>query len=91
MVTDFANRGNNFVDGYEHGLQDYIDYCRANIDRRHQDLVKIFEKAQEDRAMTSRAVAKRRVQDMKTQWETQQEALKGKMAAALAACAGDAE
>lgn len=91
MVTDFANRGNKLVEGYEKGLQDYINSCRTNIDRRHHDLVKIFEKAQKDRAVTSRAVAERRVQDMKAQWETQQEALMEKMAAALAACAGGAE
>ncbi len=87
MVTDFASHGNRLIEGYEQGLQEHIDSCRANNDRRHQNLKKMFEKAQADRATTSKAVVKRRVQDVKAQWETQQEALMAKMAAALAACA----
>lgn len=86
MVVDFERRGNSLVEGYEKGLQDYIDSHRANNSRRHQDLVKIVEKAQAARATISKAVVKRHVRDMKAQWETQQEALMEKMSAALAAC-----
>lgn len=87
IVTDFASRGNSLVESYEKGLQDEFDSHRANNDRRHANMVKTFEKAQAGRAATSKAVVKSHVQDMKAQWEIRQQALMGKMAAAMAACA----
>lgn len=86
MVTDFKSRGNSLVEAYKKGLEGHIDSHRADNDRRRQTLVGVFEKAQADRATTSKGVVKHRVQDMKAQWETKQEVLKGKMVAALAAC-----
>lgn len=87
MVTDFASHGKNLIDFYENGLQEYTNSHRVNNDLRYENLANVFKKAQADRATTSKAVVKRRVQDMKAQWETQQEALKETVAAALAACA----
>ena len=87
MVTDFASRGKNLIEGYERGLQEHIDARKADHDLMHQHLVKVFTKAQADRARTFTAVAKRSVRNIKAQWEEQQEALKREMAAALAACA----
>ena len=87
MVTDFANRGKNLIEGYERGLQEHIDARRADHDLMHQHLVKIFKKAQADRARTFTAVAKHSVRNIKAQWEEQQKALKREVAAALAACA----
>lgn len=87
MVTDFARHGNRLVESYEKGLQDYVDSHKANNDRTRQTLVKVFQKAQADRGMTSKAVVKRNVQNMKARWETQQAVLREKMATALAACA----
>ena len=87
MVTDFANHGKNLVEGYEKGLQEHIDARKADHDLMHQNLVKVLTKTQADRARTSKAVARRSVQNVKAQWEEQQKALKGAMAAALAACA----
>lgn len=87
MVTDFASNGNRLIENYKKGRQEYIDSLRANSETRHQNLVKMFEKAQADRARTSKAVVKWQVGDMKAQWQTRQEALMGSVAAALAACA----
>ena len=86
MVNDFAVRGNSLVESYEKGLQEHIDSHEAHLDRRHQNLVKTFEKAQIDRAKTSKSVGKRHVEGMKAQWEAHQKALTGKMATAMAAC-----
>lgn len=86
MVNDFAIRGNSLVESYEKGLQEHIDSHEANLDRRHQNLVKMFEKAQANRAKTSKSVGKRHVEGMKEQWEAHQKALSEKMAAAMTAC-----
>ena len=86
MVNDYAIRGNSLVESYKKGLQDHIDLREAHHNRRHQSLVKMFEKAQRDRATTSKSVVQGSVERMKAQWETNQQALMGKMAAALAAC-----
>ncbi len=86
MVTDFTSHGHRLVESYEKALQEQIDSDKANNDQRQQKLVKMFEKAQADRAMTSKAVGKRHVQEMRAQWETQQEALMKEMASALEAC-----
>ena len=48
--------------------------------------MKMFEKAQIDRATTSKSVVQGRVERMEAQWETNQKALMGTIAAALAAC-----
>lgn len=87
MVTDYANHGKNLIEGYERGLQEHIDARKADHDLMHQHLVKVFMKAQADRARTFTVVAKHSVRDIKAQWEKQQEALRREMAAALAACA----
>ena len=87
MVTDFANQGNRIVERYEKAQQEYFDLYKANNDQRHQNLVKMFEKAEADVAATSKAVAKGHVQKMHEQWKTRQEVLMRKMAAAFAACA----
>ena len=87
MVTDFANQGNQVVEGYEKALQQQLDLYKANNDQRHQNLVSMFEKAEADVAALSKAVAKGHVQKMHEQWKTRQEALMRKMAAAFAACA----
>ena len=87
IVTDFANHGNNLIEGYEKGLQEHIDARKADHDLMRQNLEKYFRKAQADRERTSKAVATRSVRKMKAQWEEQQKALKMGMAAALAACA----
>lgn len=86
MVNDYATRGENLVENYEKGLKEHIDSHKAILDRRHQNLVKMFEKAQTDRAKTSKSVGKRHVEGMKAQWEAHQKALSEKMAAAMAAC-----
>lgn len=86
IVNDYAIRGNSLVESYEKGLQDHIELREAHFNRRHQNLVKMFEKAQIDRAKISKSVVQGRVERMKAQWETNQKALMGKMAAALAAC-----
>lgn len=87
MVTDFASHGNRLIDAYEKGLEEYLDSLKANNDRTCHNLMKVFENAQRDRAVTSKAVLKQQVQNMKAQRERQQEAVMGRMAAALAACA----
>ena len=87
MVTDFANHGKHLIEGYEKGLQEHIDARKADQDQMRQNLEKIFKKAQADRERTSKAVATRSLRKMKAQWEEQQKALRGGMAAALAACA----
>ena len=86
MANDYKIQGTSLVESYEKGLQDHIDSYKANNERRHQNLVKVFEKAQTDRATTSKSVIRRHVQGMNAQWETHQKALMGRMAAALAAC-----
>ena len=86
MVNDYAIRGNSLVESYKKGLQDHIDAREANYNQRHQNLVKMFEKAQLDRARTSKKVVQGRVERMQAQWEMHNKALMGKMAAALAAC-----
>ena len=86
MVNDYAIRGNSLVESYKKGLQDHIDLREAHYNQRHQNLVKMFEKAQRDRATTSKSVVQGSAERMKVQWEMNQQALMGKMAAALAAC-----
>lgn len=87
MVTDFAKHGNNLVNGYEKAIREQSDFLQAKNDRRHENLVKVLEKARVDIAMTSKAVVKRNVHDMQAQWKGQQEALMRKMTVALEACA----
>ena len=86
MVTDYTNHGTRLVESYEKSLQEQLEFYRANNDRRNENLLKVFEKAQVDRAMTSKAVTHERVRDMKVQWQRQQEALGRSMAAAIEAC-----
>ena len=86
MVSDFASQGNSLIECYEKGLQDHLVSLRANKDRKHQNLEKVFEKAQADRAKTSRAMVESNVPDLKARWEAQQETLRRTMDAALAAC-----
>ena len=87
MVTDFANHGNNLVNGYEKALREQSDFHKANNDRRHQRLVKAFEKAQAEVATTSKAFINQNVHNMQSQWKSRQETLMRKMAAAVEACA----
>lgn len=87
MVTDFKTRGNSLIEAYQKGLEDHFDSHRADNDRRHQTLVDILEKAQADRATTSKAVVKHHTQNLKARWDLKQQTLMGNMAAALAACA----
>lgn len=86
MVTDFTRRGKRLIENYEKGLQNYVDTQRANNDRRYQELAKVFEKAQADRATTSKARVKWDIRNMKAQWERRQEVLMGNIDAVLAAC-----
>lgn len=78
MVTDFSNQGNRLVEGYEKALEEQIDSYRAHNDRRQLELVEVFEKAEADRATTSKAVTKRSVRSLQAQRETQQKALMSK-------------
>ena len=87
MVTDFANHGNGLVGSYEKAIQERLGSHEAYSDRRRQDLIKIFLKAQGDVATTAKAVTKPQVQNMQAQWKTHQEALMRKVTAALEACA----
>ena len=87
MVTDFANHGNGLVGSYEKAIQERLGSHEAYNDRRRQDLIKIFLKAQGDVATTAEAVTKPQVQNMQAQWKTHQEALMRKVTAALEACA----
>ena len=87
MVTDFKTHGSALVNGYEKALQEQMTSERANYDQERQRLANIFQKAQADRAMTSKAMGKGHVRYMQAQWETQQEALKDKIAAAMEAFA----
>ena len=87
MVRDFASHGNGLVNRYEKALRERIDSHEAYNDRKRQNLAKIFEKAKADVATTSKSVSKRHVQNMQAQWKAHQEALMGKVTAALEACA----
>ena len=87
MVTDYKIRGNALVNGYEKALEGQMKSNRAKDDRERQRLAKVFEEAQADRAMTSKAVGKGQVRLMQVQWETKQEALKKSIAAAIEAFA----
>ena len=87
MVTDFANHGNGLVGSYEKAIQERLGSHEAYSDRRRQDLIKVFLKAQGDVATTSKAFTKPQVQNMQAQWKTHQEALMRKVTAALEACA----
>ena len=87
MVTDFAKHGNSLVDGYEKAVKERLGSHIEYNDRKRQDLIKIFEKAQADVARTSKAVTKPDVQKMHAEWKSHQEALMRQMNAALEACA----
>ena len=86
MVSDFAKHGNRLVDSYEKAIQERLSSHEAKNERKRQDLIKIFEKAQADVATTSKAVTKADVQNMHGQWKSHQEGLMSKMKAALEAC-----
>ena len=87
LVTDFEKHGKNLVESYGKGLQDELDSLEAKIDRKRQDLEKIYEEADADRARISKDFFEQPpVKEMKAQWEKQQEALMGSVAGALAAC-----
>ena len=87
MVTDFAKHGNSLVDSYEKAIQERLSAHKAYNDRKCQDLIKIFERAQADAARTSKEFTKHNVQNMHAQWKSHQEALTRQMNAALEACA----
>lgn len=87
LVTYFGKHGNNLVESYEKGLQDYFNSLEAKIDRRRQDMEKIYEEADAYRARISKKFFEQPpIEEMKAQWEKQQEVLMGSVAAALAAC-----
>ena len=87
MVTDFANRGNSLVDSYEKAIGEQLGSHKAYNDRKRQDLIKIFEKAQGDVARTSKAVTQPDVRELHAQWKSHQEGLMRQVNAALEACA----
>lgn len=87
MVADFGRGGSKLVDGYEKERQNDMESRTAILEHLRHDLAGIYEKAQTDSTKTSKAAARIRANDIKAQWDVQQQALDAALGAALAACA----